>query len=232
MVALGGFLAVYHPLIGTRLCPTCVIMPEPEHPWEIIYQQDKWPQRDPVPLFHEVVPLLQSRNCHRLLDLGCGNGNYLVPFAKIGFDMTGADIAPTGLNLSRRRLASATLPGSLVQCDFQRPLPFRKNSFEAIWSIQSIHHARIDQIRLTIQELWRVLTPNGFMIVTVAAGLDDEYLYQEVEPGTYIPLEGPERGLPHHLFTEAEVRKEFQLFAIEAVYARLNGKILVILASK
>ncbi|MCA9956581.1 MAG: class I SAM-dependent methyltransferase, partial [Anaerolineales bacterium] len=71
-------------------------MPDIEHPWERIYQQDQWPQQDPVPLFHEVLPTLQNRNCHRILDLGCGNGNYLVPFAEKGFDMIGADIAPTG----------------------------------------------------------------------------------------------------------------------------------------
>ncbi len=208
------------------------MMPDIEHPWEIIYQQDKWPQQDPVPLFHEVVPTLQSRNCHRILDLGCGNGNYLVPFAKKGFDMIGADISPTGLNISRQRLASATMPVSLVQCDFRLPLPFRKSSFDGIWSVQSIHHARIDAIRLVIQELWRVLIPNGFMIVSVAGGLDDKYPYKEIEPGTCVPLEGPERGLPHHIFTEDEVRKEFKMFAIEAVYSRLNGKILVILASR
>ena len=208
------------------------MMPDIEHPWERIYQQDQWPQQDPVPLFHEVLPTLQNRNCHRILDLGCGNGNYLVPFAEKGFDMIGADISPTGLNISRRRLASATMPVSLVQCDFRLPLPFRQSSFDGIWSVQSIHHARIDKIRLVIQELWRVLIPNGFMIVSVAGGLDDEYAYKEIEPGTYVPLEGPERGLPHHIFTEDEVRKAFKMFAIEAVYSRLNGKIRVILASK
>lgn len=207
-------------------------MPEIEHPWEKIYQQNRWPRQEPVPLFHEVVPTFQSRKCRRILDLGCGNGNYLVPFAEKDFDMIGADISPAGLNVSRQRLLSKSMPVSLVQCDFRLPLPFRNCSFDGIWSVQSIHHARIDVIRLTIQELWRVLTPNGYMIVSVAGGLDDEYPYKEIEPGTYVPLEGSERGLPHHIFSEDEMRKEFQMFAIENVYSRLHGKILVILASK
>ena len=203
-----------------------------KHPWENIYRQDGWPQREPVPLFYEAVPAFQSRKCRRILDLGCGHGNYTVPFAEIGFDVTGIDISSTGLNISKRRLETAAMPVSLVQCDFRFPLPFRESSFDGIWSLQSIHHARISEIRLVIQELWRVLTRGGFMVLSVSGRKDDEWSYEEIEPGTYVPLEGPEQGLPHHIFTESEVREEFQMFAIEGVFSRLSGQVIVVMASK
>jgi SAM-dependent methyltransferase len=203
-----------------------------KHQWEHIYQQDGWPQREPVPLFYEAVPAFQSRKCCRILDLGCGNGNYIVPFAEKDFGMIGADISYTGLKISKQRLESAAMPVSLVQCDFRFPLPFAESSFDGIWALQSIHHARIDEIRLVIRELWRVLTLRGFMVLSVSGRKDANWSHKEIEPGTYVPIEGPERNLPHHIFTEEEVREEFRMFAIENISSRLNGKVIVVMASK
>jgi hypothetical protein len=33
--------------------------------------------------------------------------------------------------------------------------------------------------------------------------------FEQLEPNTYIPLDGPERGLPHHYFTPEELREVF-----------------------
>ena len=47
----------------------------------------------------------------RLIDLGCGTGRTLVEFGRRGFDVTGVDLAPRMLQISREKLDAAGLPG-------------------------------------------------------------------------------------------------------------------------
>ena len=39
-------------------------------------------------------------------------------------------------------------------------------------------------------------------------------LQKEVEPGTFVPLDGPEKGLPHHYFQKSEIAPLFASFEI------------------
>jgi hypothetical protein len=60
----------------------------------------------------------------------------------------------------------------------------------------------------------------------------DETEHIEIEPNTFIPLKGPERGVPHHIFTEENLRKSFQAFHILEVSLRAEGKVWAVLAQK
>jgi len=66
----------------------------------------------------------------------------------------------------------------------------------------------------------------------VSGRVDDDVRHQRIEPGTFIPLEGPEKGLPHHIFSEEELRLEFGNFQIEDVSLRAGGKVISVLARK
>jgi SAM-dependent methyltransferase len=48
--------------------------------------------------------LLDEHDCQEILDLGCGNGRFLIHFARRGFHVTGLDSAPSALKLARARL--------------------------------------------------------------------------------------------------------------------------------
>jgi protein-S-isoprenylcysteine O-methyltransferase Ste14 len=86
--------------------------------------------------------------------------------------------------------------------------------------VQVIHHADIATIRQIIQEITRVLKPGGLLFVTVPRldeggphawwGTD----FEQVEPHTFLPLDGPERGLLHHYFTPEELHRVFGGFDI------------------
>ena len=75
--------------------------------------------------------------------------------------------------------------------------------------IQVINHHRIDEIRHTVQEIRRVLRAEGYLFVTVGTdrhpprpGAPESV---EVEPHTYVPLDGHEKGVPHHDFDMNEL---------------------------
>lgn len=104
----------------------------------------------------------------------------------------------------------------------EEKFPYQDNFFDAIISIQVIHHNRMVDILKTVSEIKRVLKQVGLILITFPrlegrSELDDWEL-KEIEKGTFIPQAGQEKGLPHQFFTLEEIRKVFDAFTILEIY--------------
>jgi SAM-dependent methyltransferase len=202
------------------------------HSWEAIYRRGGRVFTEPFPRFAEVVEILGSHRCRLILDLGCGNGRHVVHLAKYGFEVIGVDISPKALSLTSAWLREEGYHAGLALADTRQPLPFREGSLDAVLSTQVIHHALVEGVRVAIGEIWRILAPGGLAFVTVSGRRDGGVEFEEVEPGTFVPLSGPEAGLPHHIFSASEIRIEFSCFEILDVSIRAEGAVLAVLARK
>lgn len=207
-------------------------MEEKPHPWEVIYRRDGRVFPEPFPRFAEVVQIFRSHGCRVILDLGCGNGRHVVHLAKYGFEAIGVDISPTALTLTSAWLREEGHRAGLALADTRQPLPFRAGSLDAVLSTQVIHHALMGGVRVAIAEIWRILSPGGLAFVTVSGRRDAGIEFEEVEPRTFVPLSGPEAGLPHHIFSVNELEAEFSRFGILDVSIRAEGAVLAVLARK
>ena len=162
----------------------------------------------------EIVERFKSHDVNFVLDHGCGSGRHVVYLTEQGFEVLGLDIAPTGLHALLGKFTSDEFASHLALADILH-LPFEDEAFDAIISVRVIHHNRLALIRKTVNEMWRVLKPGGLIWITVPVpkghGSTDGI---EIEPGTWVPTGGIEKGLPHHLFTEDELQELFQHFSI------------------
>lgn len=95
----------------------------------------------------------------RVLDLGCGDGQYLPTLAQPGARVLGADRSAVALERAARRAPMADL--SLIGDD-QR-LTLEDNSVDRIWCVDTIEHVVDTQVFLS--EARRVLTPGGRILV-------------------------------------------------------------------
>lgn len=202
------------------------------HPWELIFKNEGRVFTKPFRGFKSVVKKFSGHHCQRVLDLGCGNGRHVVALSKEGFNVVGFDISPSGLHLTREWLGEEHQATGLVCGDMRQAFPFKAESFDGILSTQVIHHALLSDVRVTIAELWRILADGGIAFVTVAGRANRDEEYKEIEPGTFIPLDGTEKGLPHHFFTEDELLLEFGNFHIHQISKRAEGKVLALWLSK
>ena len=151
---------------------------------------------------------------NRILDIGCGTGRHTVYLAAQGFHVYCLDSSPTALKLTIDKLSQQNLHAHLTFHDMTA-LPYDDEFFDAIICVQVIHHNVIAKIHETVGEINRVLKVGGLIWITVPVSKNEPSENQEeIEPGTFIPLNGIERGLPHHYFTRDEILSLFEGFSV------------------
>jgi SAM-dependent methyltransferase len=188
------------------------------NPWDDLYKRQGRVFTEPHEDMPGIVRLLKDRGATTVLDLGSGTGRHTIYLARNGFSVFGLDNSPEGINVTRQWLADEGLVANLQLQSMTEKLPYEDAFFDAVISVQVIHHAGIATIRGIVGEISRVLKRGGFLFVTVPRLRNQAEKFEQVEPNTFIPLNGPERGLPHHYFTPEELREVFGGFDVADIH--------------
>ncbi|GAH55584.1 unnamed protein product, partial [marine sediment metagenome] len=98
--------------------------------------------------------------------MGCGSGRHIVFLAKHDFEVHGVDVSPVGIKLAKRWMEDEKLAASLIIGSIYNKLPYANAFFDAVISVQVIHHNTTENIRRLIAEIWRVLKPAGLFFAT------------------------------------------------------------------
>ena len=171
--------------------------------------------------------LLRQNDFSRILDFGCGAGRHLVYFARKGFQVYGFDQSSDAIEQVKRDLQKERLNADVKVLNMSEKLPYEDGFFDAVISTRVLHHSYTKTIKRIIREITRVTRSNGYVYIQVptlekALRLKSEgETFNEPEPGTRIPLDGPEKGIPHHNFSEEELISLFKdYYDIEDIHVR------------
>ncbi|MFW9788837.1 MAG: class I SAM-dependent methyltransferase [Candidatus Thorarchaeota archaeon] len=192
--------------------------------WDKIFAERGRVFIDPHPHINRVVKIIRAKGGSRILDLGCGTGRHVVYLSRLDFDVYGFDASQKAISMTEEWLASENLEANICKHQMEDAFPYEDNYFDAVVSIQVIHHNLVKDIRKTIKEIERVLKPDGLLFVTVPVlrpgpvSEDDDWKLVEVEAGTYVPQRGWESGIPHHYFTLDEIQTELRAFEILDIF--------------
>ncbi len=94
----------------------------------------------------------------KILDLGCGRGEFLKGFILCGLDGYGIDKSPTAKSFCPE--------AEIVQSDLERePLPYNDDSFDIVFSKSVLEHFYYPE--KLVQEIYRILKPGGLAITMV-----------------------------------------------------------------
>ena len=97
----------------------------------------------------------------KILDAGCGNGEFTRFLGQCGYETTGIDIAEPALQAAR-----AIWPvGRFFRTSLEETLPFDDAEFDAIWNTEVLEH--LFDIHATLSEFNRVLGDGGILILTI-----------------------------------------------------------------
>ncbi|MBV9945042.1 MAG: class I SAM-dependent methyltransferase [Solirubrobacterales bacterium] len=129
------------------------------------YYEDLWerlPDSLQAPLFERRLGFLLAAVSagDRVLDLGCGAGEFTAALAARGARVVGVDVAEAALQRARVRH-----PGVCFQLvPFDGPLPFGVGAFDLVWASEVIEHVA-DTARW-LSEVRRVLAPGARLLAT------------------------------------------------------------------
>ncbi|GAB3893372.1 class I SAM-dependent methyltransferase [Spirosoma agri] len=102
----------------------------------------------------------------RILDIGCGVGHNTLPLAIMYPEATviGLDVSAPMLRYGHARSVSLGVTNvQFIQANGEE-LPFEDDSFDWVQSTMVLHETSISAMQTIIQELYRVLSPNGLML--------------------------------------------------------------------
>ncbi len=123
---------------------------------DVVYSEKRTPKTDyPNQLASYLSRRFNLKSGGKLLELGCGRGDFLLAFKKIGFDCYGVDreISPDLANQVK-----------IHQADLKKEkLPFENDAFDVVYHKSLIEHFSSPHHLMT--ETYRVLKPGGKVVI-------------------------------------------------------------------
>lgn len=135
-----------------------------EQYWEELYQKGdtRWEKGEPSPGLVDFLAARPALPKGTVLVPGCGTGHDARAWARHGHTVTGMDIAPSAIEASRAKTASAGLTIDFRQGNFLHDEPFRR--FDYIFEHTLFCAIQPNQRPDYVRALSRWLLPQGFYV--------------------------------------------------------------------
>lgn len=123
---------------------------------DVVYNEKRTPKTDyPYQLAKYLSRRFELKSGGKLLELGCGRGDFLLAFKKLGFECEGVD---------REIHPDLAKEVKLHKADLEKDnLPFPDNTFDVVYHKSLIEH--FYSPNHLMQETYRVLKPSGKVVI-------------------------------------------------------------------
>lgn len=102
----------------------------------------------------------------KVCDAGCGTGGLLERLMKTGFtDVCGFDFSDDAIEQLEKR---KWLSGKVYKGDIEK-IPLADSSFDVVTCIDVLYHSGVKREDAALREIFRILKPNGILILQLAA---------------------------------------------------------------
>lgn len=168
-----------------------------------------------------------------ILDLGSGQGEDSLHFARLGCSITAVDISDFNVTTLQESAKRENLTIQVLQQDIAHPFPFGNAVFDVVYAHLSVHYFDNETTKNIFREIYRILKPDGFFFVKCKS-IDDP-LYgkgEQIGPDMFCEEH------PRHFFSEAYMRKclaEFDSIRLEktsSVYVDYKSAFIEAVARK
>ena len=102
----------------------------------------------------------------KILDVGCGNGRNLLPFAQNGFECYGIDFSEKMIGLAKKFAEEKKFQAKFSVAEATK-LPFKNAFFDYALCIAVLHHLTKANALKALEEIFRILKSSGKALLTV-----------------------------------------------------------------
>jgi len=140
----------------------------------------------------------------RILDVGCGTGEYIQRANELGFSASGVEPAE-----AMRKGAIEKNPGSKILNGVATELPFPDSTFDLVICIEVLRYLHNADNRQALREMYRVLKPGGTLFLTMVNRYALDGFYLNYQARKFLGRKRASGDAPHCEFTTpAEIDKE------------------------
>ena len=125
------------------------------------FGQPKWDTGISPP---ELLEFIRKHKPGRAIDIGCGTGTNIITLAKAGWQVTGVDFAPRAIHLAKQKRRETDISATLSVNDATN-LRGINGPYDLALDIGCFHGIPRDGQSKYLQQLNRILTPNGFWLM-------------------------------------------------------------------
>lgn len=108
------------------------------------------------PLLYKMVEVLSSEPKGKMLDLGCGGGDFAKRAKDLGFDLVACDINSQGFGYHQEI--------EFIQADINKKLPLTNDDFDFVLFLEVIEH--LHNPYYVLSEINRVLKKRGILFIS------------------------------------------------------------------
>jgi len=136
-----------------------------------------------------VLPAPHADSVPRLLEIGCGAGNFSVLLADKGFSVTGVDISPTAVAWANDRAAALNLQADFRVDNVVHLASLNDDSFDVVVDGHCLHCIIGEDRARCLQSVLRVLKPGGvFLVLTMSGEVLGPKMLATFDPITKVTL--------------------------------------------
>ncbi len=115
----------------------------------------------------DIKEIMQIQPNERILDVGSGVGTLVFHLAKEGVNCIGVDYSIASIKVAEKLISRYKVAGKTrFVCSEATKLPFCNSVFDKIVSADFIEHINFERKGKVISEMYRVLRPNGIIVIT------------------------------------------------------------------
>ncbi len=118
------------------------------------------------------LKMIQKENAKHFLEIGAGPGKDSLFFQQNGMTTFSTDISEKMVELCKQK-------GLKAEVMSFEALEVETNCFDAIWGLNCLLHLPKARLGLVLEEIKRVLKPNGLFYLGVYGGRDSEGIWEE-----------------------------------------------------
>jgi len=119
-----------------------------------------WNRTIPPEILVTAVTANITRAC-KVIEMGCGAGNYVIYFSKSGYDCAGMDISENAIRIARKLSLTAGAKCKFFVADATGDLSECNSTFDFVYDWELLHHIFPEDREKYLNNVDRLLNPDG-----------------------------------------------------------------------
>ena len=193
-----------------------------------------WNIETPPEILQDLIRLKKLPPC-KIIELGCGAGNYVRYFSRMGFEATGVDVSEKAIEIARELAQKADVTCEFIVADVLGNMSEIKKKYDFAYDWELLHHIFPEDRNKYIENIHRLLKTQGRYLSVCFGEASTQFggvgKYRKTPIGTvlYFSSEAEIESLFGRLFYVEELKsvdikaKRGLHKAIYALMSRKNG---------